>query len=221
MQGRTTITIAHRLNTIRNADKILVLDSGKLVETGTHEALLAKDGIYAKLVASHKPQEANGKEQVASEKLQVPSTKPQAAKQPGNRKTAKQENGNTFTRLLKFLRGSWKDVALATLIGSATIASSIALIGTSAWLIARAAEHPSIAALNVAIVGVRFFGITRGVFRYLERLVSHRITFNLLARLRKWFYEALEPLAPARLMHYRSSRTTGRSPTCSPASVRM
>jgi ATP-binding cassette, subfamily C, bacterial CydC len=56
---------------------------------------------------------------------------------------------------------------------------------------------------------VRFFGISRGVFRYLERLVSHNVTFRLLARLRVWFYEKLEPLAPARLMEYKSGRPAG------------
>jgi len=61
--------------------------------------------------------------------------------------------------------------------------------------------HPDISTLEVAIVGVRFFGIARGVFRYLERMVSHNVTFRLLAGLRVWFYRALEPLAPARLMH--------------------
>jgi ATP-binding cassette subfamily C protein CydC len=80
----------------------------------------------------------------------------------------------------------------------------IGLMATSAWIIASAALHPSIADLQVAIVGVRFFGIARGVFRYLERYVSHQVTFRLLARLRVWFYEAIEPLAPARLMQYRS-----------------
>ena len=206
MQGRTTITIAHRLNTIRNADKILVLDAGKLVETGTHEALISQNGIYAKLVASHKSQVTNPPHRSSD----FSRSRTEVLTTWHNRTTAQQNNGNTLFRLLKFLRTEWRNVALATLIGSGTIASSIALIGVSAWLIARAAEHPSIAALNVAIVGVRFFGITRGVFRYLERLVSHRITFNLLAHLRTWFYRALEPLAPARLMHYRSGDLLSR-----------
>ena len=50
MKDRTTIVIAHRLSTIVNADRICVLHEGEIAETGTHDELLARNGIYKKLV---------------------------------------------------------------------------------------------------------------------------------------------------------------------------
>ena len=49
MQGKTSFVIAHRLSTIESADKILVMDQGKIIEQGTHAALLAQNGAYATL----------------------------------------------------------------------------------------------------------------------------------------------------------------------------
>jgi ATP-binding cassette, subfamily B, bacterial len=49
MQDRTTIVIAHRLATVLKADRILVMDGGSIVEEGTHQSLVAKGGIYARL----------------------------------------------------------------------------------------------------------------------------------------------------------------------------
>lgn len=113
--------------------------------------------------------------------------------------------------LLCFLRPFAHHVALSVLLGVATVAAGIGLLGTSAYLIASAALMPSVAALQVAIVGVRFFGISRAVFRYLERLASHSVNFRLLAELRAWFYRKLEPLAPARLQDVRSADLLSRA----------
>lgn len=106
----------------------------------------------------------------------------------------------SISRTLAPLAPERARVALSVLLLSLTIGASVALMGTSAWLISTAALHPSIAALQVAVVGVRFFGISRGVFRYLERLVSHDVTFRILSRLRVATYRALVPLVPGRLV---------------------
>lgn len=53
MKGRTALVIAHRLSTIRNADEILVLEAGEIVEQGSHEALIEKDGRYAQMIREH------------------------------------------------------------------------------------------------------------------------------------------------------------------------
>jgi ATP-binding cassette, subfamily C, bacterial CydCD len=209
MQDRTVITIAHRLNTVFTADQIIVLNSGHILEAGTHAELLSQNGAYAKLVKAHDVTESN----VESQKSQVKEHsnearsgfRPSALDQPSTNRSLP-----TFFRLLSFLNGAWSWVAGSVILGAVTIGASICLMGTSSWLISMAALHPSIAALEVAIVGVRFFGIARGVFRYLERLVSHNVTFRLLARLRTWFYTALEPLAPARLMEYRAGDLLAR-----------
>jgi subfamily B ATP-binding cassette protein MsbA len=50
MQNRTSIVIAHRLSTVQNADEIIVLEKGEIKERGTHQALIAQQGIYKKLV---------------------------------------------------------------------------------------------------------------------------------------------------------------------------
>ncbi|MBQ9963300.1 MAG: ABC transporter ATP-binding protein, partial [Alistipes sp.] len=50
LKGRTSVVIAHRLSTIQHADKIIVVDEGRIAEQGTHEQLIARGGIYAKLI---------------------------------------------------------------------------------------------------------------------------------------------------------------------------
>jgi ATP-binding cassette subfamily C protein CydCD len=214
MHGRTVITIAHRLNTIFRADKILVLEEGRIVEHGAHQELLDKHGAYAAMVKTVSSESSASESDPTLEDSLFAASETETNLHAKRPVSASQlpitKYSSILPRLLSFLHGSWHWVALSVLLSTLTIGSSVALIGTSAWLISTAALHPSVADLGVSVVGVRFFGISRGLFRYLERLVSHNVTFRLLARLRVWFYEKLEPLAPARLMEFRSGDLLAR-----------
>jgi ATP-binding cassette subfamily C protein CydCD len=101
-------------------------------------------------------------------------------------------------------------MALAVLAGVAAAGAAIGLTATSAWLISRAAERPPVLYLMVAITAVRAFGISRGVFRYAERLASHDAAFRVLSRLRGRAYARLERLAPAGLTEFRSGDLLAR-----------
>ncbi len=120
------------------------------------------------------------------------------------------KHDNIYIRLLKLVAPFKWWILLAVLLGFATISSSIGLMATASYIIASAALHPELGSLFVPITGVRFFGISRGVFRYAERIVSHNTTFRLLSRIRVWFYERLEPLAPAKLLKYKSGDLMSR-----------
>ena len=106
-------------------------------------------------------------------------------------------------RTLGVARPASRRVVIATLLGAGAIAADIGLLGTAAWLISKAAQHPNEATLAVAIVAVQFFGLSRGFLRYEERLVGHDAAFRLLADLRVRVYEQLERLAPSGLPSFR------------------
>ncbi|MDR2565931.1 MAG: thiol reductant ABC exporter subunit CydC [Bifidobacteriaceae bacterium] len=82
-------------------------------------------------------------------------------------------------------------LAAAVFFGALTQAASVALAGASAWLIVRASQMPPVLSLQVAVVGVRAFGITRGISRYVERLTAHRVALNGMTNLRVRLYERM------------------------------
>ena len=110
---------------------------------------------------------------------------------------------STVRRLAQLAAPAWWRVAVAVLFGAATVIFGAGLMGTAGYLISRAAEQPPILSLTVAVVMVRFFGISRPIVRYLERLASHDLAFRVLGRLRVRIFERIEPLAPAQLEGFR------------------
>ena len=99
------------------------------------------------------------------------------------------------TQLLRTLlrdvpRGRWL-LVISTLLAACASGASVALMGVSAWLLSRAAEMPPVLYLEAAAVGVRFFGISRGVFRYAERLVGHNLALRMQGALRMRVYDRL------------------------------
>ncbi|HEY8479125.1 MAG TPA: thiol reductant ABC exporter subunit CydC [Spirillospora sp.] len=119
-------------------------------------------------------------------------------------------SGGTVARLLRFARPAWGRLTVAVLFGVLALGSGVGLMATSAWLISRAAQHPPVLMLMVAVVAVRAFGLGRGVFRYVERLVGHDATFRILADLRARVYERLERLAPGGLPAFRGGDLLNR-----------
>lgn len=105
---------------------------------------------------------------------------------------------------------------LGTLSGAVALFAAVGLLSLSGWFLSATA----FAGLTMATaqtfnfffpsVGVRLFAFTRIAARYLERIISHDTTFRILKTLRVWFYESIEPLAPACLSKYRSGEILNR-----------
>ncbi len=116
---------------------------------------------------------------------------------------AGRRGGSPLLRLVGQARGARGRLAGAAVLGGLASGCAVALMATSAWLIARAAQQPPVLYLMVAVVAVRTFGIGRGVLRYLERLVSHDAAFRVLGRMRERLVAHLAVLAPAGLPLWR------------------
>ncbi|MBD3690201.1 thiol reductant ABC exporter subunit CydC [Nanchangia anserum] len=97
----------------------------------------------------------------------------------------------SLRRIVPLLGVDWRRFALACVLGAAGLGASVALGATSAWLIARASQMPPVLHLNTAVVAVRFFGISKALLRYLERLASHHVALSGMSRLRTAIYSGL------------------------------
>ncbi|MGZ4230750.1 MAG: thiol reductant ABC exporter subunit CydC [Solirubrobacteraceae bacterium] len=111
---------------------------------------------------------------------------------------------------LETVRPAWRRLLLSCVLGACALGAGIGLLATAAWLISRAAQHPHESALALGIVAVQFFGLSKGLARYGQRLVGHDAALRALADLRVRIIRALEPLAPSGLPAFRSGDLMAR-----------
>ncbi|WP_376794117.1 thiol reductant ABC exporter subunit CydC [Thermogemmatispora sp.] len=116
----------------------------------------------------------------------------------------------TAWRLLAFLRPFTWQVAVTVILGGVMILANMLLLSMASYLIAGAAIVTMIVLLSIPITIVRLMGLVRAATRYGERLLSHNVTFRLLAHVRVAVYRRLAPLAPARLFRLRSGDLLAR-----------
>ncbi|CEI31055.1 ABC transporter Fusion Protein [Propionibacterium freudenreichii] len=102
--------------------------------------------------------------------------------------------GQTSALVRQLIRGiphGTRRLVTSIILAVCATGSSVGLMALSGWLLSRAAEHPPVLYLLAASVGVRFFGIGRGVFRYAERLVGHDLALRMEGSLRETVYAKL------------------------------
>ena len=235
MKDKLVIIIGHRLQTMHWASKLYVLKQGIIIQQGSYEELVAVDGYFKDLVASGLGQFSSAIEELKAGKhstAQHIAVMDETLKQACIADAQKQEvitdavtksstlDKHDVKRQKMGLQG-WKllfavlspakwSLVLALIFTFLTVFMNVGLLTVSSWLLASAALQPGLTYLSLAIVGVRFFGVSRAVCRYFERYTSHRMAFQGLYGLRLWFYAHLEPLAPAILKRFGAGDMLGR-----------
>ncbi|GCD44347.1 thiol reductant ABC exporter subunit CydD [Streptomyces paromomycinus] len=179
--GRTVLLVVHRPALLAVADRTVRL-AGPVVEAAAPTQELAVS------VASVRESDGGA----VRDDLAAPEPGGGPDVVPGARRPA-------LARLRGLARARWGRLGLALLLGSLALGSAVGLMATSGWLISRAAQHPPVLYLMVAVTATRAFGIGRAVFRYAERLVAHDAVFRMLADVRVAVFRRLERLAPAGL----------------------
>ena len=227
MDNKIVIIIGHRLQTMHWASTLYVLKHGRIIQQGSYAKLLAVDGYFKDLVTSGLGEFSSTiEEQLKTEKsfslehreeidnlIRVDN---QDAYVLGKDTIQTPEVSTSklgiqgWKLLFTVLSPAKWSLVLALIFTFLTVFMNVGLLTVSAWLLASAALQPGLTYLSLAIVGVRFFGVSRAVCRYFERYTSHRMAFQGLYGLRLWFYAHLEPLAPAILKRFGAGDMLGR-----------
>jgi ATP-binding cassette subfamily C protein CydCD len=224
MEGRTTLIIAHRLSSVVKADRIIVLEDGRLVESGNHSELVAAGGVYAELMAQQQyleddhvdlPEAAHAPEAPAHSAVRdAEAFVPQPAHQgEGHHHHAVPSGGAehapasalgifaVWRRLFQLVRPWRGELALTFLLGLAHHSAVIGLSVISALLVGQVITGGD---LNVLLWMLGVFVPLAAFFTWAESWVAHDLAYRLLAEMRVDVYNKLDPLTPAYMVRRRS-----------------
>ena len=206
MLGRTTLILAHRLSSVIAADRILVLDTGQVVQTGTHAEMIAQDGPYRRLMGDQSGMgDATGTAladlPAALPALADPLVAHPEVAHPLDNDAAEIGWGATLATLLAFIRPWRSQLAATVLFGIGRVAAFVGVGVFGAWVIADVAAgrdftRPALALLVVAPLA--------GLLHWLESWLAHHMAYRLLAEMRIDLFAKLDALAPSYLLRRRS-----------------
>ena len=216
MENRTTLVIAHRLSSVINADRILVLDEGRAVELGSHAELMAADGTYAGLMRQQTDEGVGApipgsidrpRHQVSGDDLpELPRSSAGHHHGPTHRTSHAHDEVNirslaVWVRLLGLVRPvRWQFLGTVAL-GMLNHGSVIILGALTALLVGAVFRDEP---LTTLVIAVCVLAPLSALMFYLESWQAHDMAFRLLAKMRIELYEKLEPLAPAYMVRRRS-----------------
>ena len=211
MRGRTTLIFAHRLSSVIGAQRILVLDEGRIAESGRHAELMARGGVYYRLMA---PQARDGDgdgaadvvfDDLAPRALTATATngeRPEATEPASEMLSAPQLGWPQVIRTLLGMVGPYRGQLLLTFaLGVARVVALIG-VGVLSALIVLALKRG--APWGGLLVGLAVVAPLAGLLHWLESWLAHDMAFRLLTHMRFDLFRKLDALAPAYLARHRS-----------------
>ena len=200
MQGRTTVILAHRLSSVIGADRILVLDHGRVVESGAHAELIARPGVYRQLMA---PQLGSAAAQPVEtiERVWPVAASVGPEVRPLSEDAAEIGWRETLRTLLRFIQPWRASLVLTILCGIGRVLAFIGVSVLGALVIAAVASDQPVLGLLVALLLAAPVAAT---LHWLESWLAHAMAYRLLAEMRIALFAKLDRLAPAYLLQRRS-----------------